>query len=83
MVVAIEERAHDLIDDLEIALHLVRVERVCLERELHLPRVPMWKAALVRVLRKHMAILDLERFANAIRHESDVVLPPEEGRTMP
>jgi hypothetical protein len=35
----------------------------------------MGKAALVRVLGKHMAILDLERFANAIRHESDVVLP--------
>ena len=40
-----------------------------LSNDFDLATVPVWKTALVRVVREHMPILDFKCFADAIGHE--------------
>ena len=57
-----------VLDDLEIADHLVLVKRLSFQDELHFPGVAMGELAGIRVLGQHVSVLDIDGFADAIGH---------------
>ena len=73
VIKAVEPVADRLFDDLEIANHLVVVEVVGFQHELDLAGVAVGKPALIRVLSQHVAVLDLDGFADAVGHKEGVV----------
>ncbi len=68
VVVGLEEVVDHLFDEFEIKDHFVIVERVGFENEFDFTRVTVWEAALVWVLGKKVAVLDLDHFANSVGH---------------
>jgi RNA polymerase primary sigma factor len=83
VIVLIQERLHRFLDHLEIADHVAGVEGVCLEHELHGARMAVREAAFIGMLGEHVAVLDLERFADAKRHGSGPAFIPEKVDVQP
>ena len=59
------------LDDFEIADHLIFIEFRRFQNKLHLTRVPVRELALVGVLGEHVAIFDLDGFANSVGHKKN------------
>ena len=59
------------LDDFEIADHLIVIEFRRFQNKLHLTRVPVRELALVGVLGEHVAIFDLDGFANSVGHKKN------------
>lgn len=68
VVEGVEPLADGLFHDLEVANHLVFVEVVGLDNELHLAGVTVRELALVWVLREHVSVLDVKGLADSIGH---------------
>ena len=68
MVERVKPHSDSILNDLEVTDHLVFVEVVGLDRELHLPGVSVRELALIRMLREHVAVLDVDGLADAVGH---------------
>jgi len=66
-----------LLDNLEVADHLVFVELGCFEDKLHLPRMPVRELALVRMLGEHVAVFDVDGFTDSVGHKTKKSLAQE------
>ena len=64
-----------LLDNLEVADHLVFVELGGFEDKLHFPGVPVRKLALVRMLGEHVAVFDVDGFTDSVGHKTKKSLP--------
>jgi hypothetical protein len=67
----IEENRYQLLNDLEVANHLVFIELIGFKYELNSSRMAMRKGALIRVLAEHVTALDLEGLTNSKWHATE------------
>ena len=61
-------------NEFEVEHHFVIIEGVCLEDELYFTGVAVREAAFIRVLREKVAVFDLDRFANSVRHYYKLII---------
>ncbi len=65
MIQGVEVILDCLLHDLEVTNHLVLVQVFRLEHEFNFPSMPVWKLTLVWMLRKHVAVFNIDGFADS------------------
>ena len=68
----LKKRPDGILDDFEITDHFIGVEICGFEYEFDAAGVTVRKAAGVRVFGQHVTVLDVDGFADAVGHESQV-----------
>lgn len=72
MIERLKKRPDGILDDFEITDHFIGVEICGFEYEFDAAGVTVRKAAGVRVFGQHVTVLDVDGFADAVGHESQV-----------
>jgi len=68
MVEGVQIVADGIFHDFEVADHAMGIEFIGLDNDFYLATVPVWKTALVRVVREHVPVFDFDGFADAKGH---------------
>lgn len=74
MVVLFQKISDEAFDDFKVADHLVCIEGISRKNTFHFPRVTVGKTAFIGVLRKHVPVLNFERFADTESHEINALI---------